>query len=150
MVLFITIEAQNAIEIGISQILYEIVKELDFVTNRNIKLEEKNNYGLEFRDINIIPTCMSNEFWMATGWKERKFISRKNKSADIRLRINYEKFIIESFYNKRLMLIDIIESIKVIQEKSKSDFDGELLIKDILRATNTNYDELESIRGRLA
>ena len=51
--------------------------------------------------------------------------------------MNYEKFMQESFENKRLMFIDIIvESIKVVIEKSKGDFKGEELIADILKASN--------------
>ena len=75
----LSIEAQNCTENGLAQVLKETIDALDFVTSGTKGLEEQNNYGTEFRDIGIIPSCMSDEFWNVLGWKERRQIWRKKE-----------------------------------------------------------------------
>ena len=131
--LYITVEAQNAMESGLARLLKEINSELDFITSKEKKLESKDNYGTEFKEIAIIPTCASEEYLKILGWKERKQIWRKKKEADIRLQMDYDRFISETEENKRLMFINVIvKSIEVVIERSKGDFNGQQLIKDIL------------------
>lgn len=83
---------------------------------------------------------------------ERKFISRKNKEVDIRLRINYKKFV-ESDENQQFILYvkNIIDSIKVVNGRKKGDFNGEKLIDDILSTLGLSLeklaDELEKINN---
>jgi len=147
--LILTIEAQNCTENGLAKILKETIEELLFLTNRNINLEKLNNYGNEFESIAIIPTCVDDNFWEILGWKERKQIWRKKKEADIRLRMDYYKFMKESYENKRLMFIDIIiKSIQVVQEKSKGDFKGNELIKDIMKAVNVTQEQLDYLNNK--
>ena len=105
MLLFITLEG-NSVEL--SKIMRDTIKKLSFVTKRGTGLEDVDNYGTEFRIISVIPTCLDDEFWEALGWKERKQIWRKKKEADIRLRMDYYRFIRETPENQRLMFIDII------------------------------------------
>lgn len=134
--LFLTIEAQNAARNGLADILREVTKELSFVTDKDIGLEDVNNYGKEFKSIAIIPSCVDDDFWRALGWKERVQIWRKKGEADIRLRMDYDRFITEDDTNKKIMFVEIIiKSIRSIQSRSKGDFDGEKLIEDILIAT---------------
>lgn len=146
--LFITIEAQRATETGISEIFYEVNKQLSFVTQKDKGLEDINNYGTEFRTISIIPTCIDDDCWNSLGWKERKSVQYKKKEADIRLRMDYNRFVNETFENKRLMFINVIvKSINIIQEKSKADFKGDRLINDILYALNVSPSQLENIEN---
>ena len=56
MLLFITIEAQNADKNGLLKILNETKQTLNFVTDKSKNLEEQNNYGTEFECISIIPS----------------------------------------------------------------------------------------------
>lgn len=145
--IFITIEAQSVDESGIDNIMRTVDKELSFVTDE--KLEHIDNYGTEFQEIAIIPTCVDDNFWEILGWKERKQIWRKKKEADIRLRMDYYKFMKESYENKRLMFIDIIiKSIQVVQEKSKGDFKGDELIKDIMKAVNVTQEQLDYLNNK--
>lgn len=144
--LFITIEAQNVTESGLSTIMWNVTKKLDFVTNPSKDLENANNYGTEFKELAIIPSCMDDTFWQATGWKERKQIWRKKGEADIRLRMDYDKFIASTPENKYLMFVDIIiKSIQVVQERSKGDFDGKKLITDILSELDITKEQLNNI-----
>lgn len=144
--LFISIEAQNCTDNGLSKILKETVDKLSFLTGKSVNPESINNYGTEFQRLVIIPTCVDNEFWDALGWQERKQIWRKSREADIRLRMNYDRFIKENSRNQHLLFYDvIIKSIQVVQERSKGDFRGEKLIKDILLALNTTENELKQL-----
>ncbi len=145
MKLFLTLEAQSEV---LSALLRQTTRELSFVTDREAHLEDVNNYGTEFRLIAIIPTCVDDGFWNALGWKERKQIWRKKKEADIRLRMDYDRFVQETPENQRLMFIDIIvRSIQVVQEKSKDDFRGNELIADILKALNITQDQLDQLNN---
>ena len=147
MKLFLSIEAQNCTENGLSEILKETIDKLFFLTKQSMDIDNTNNYGTEFEQLTIIPSCVDNEFWDALGWRERKQIWRKNRTADIRLRMNYERFTKESKKNQHLLFYDIvIKSIKVVQNSSKGDFRGEKLIKDILSALNTTEEELSILQ----
>ncbi len=143
MLLLLTIEAQSN---DLSIIMRETIKELNFVTDKSKGLTEIDNYGTEFCFISIIPSCMDDGFWNALGWKERKQIWRKKREADIRLRMDYDRFVNETPENKRLMFIDIIvKSIQVVQERSKGDFKGNDLIRDILSALDVTEEQLNQL-----
>lgn len=144
--LFLTIEAQNATESGLAKIMWDTTKQLNFVTDRDAGLEDIDNYGTEFKSIGVIPSCICKEWLDSLGWKERKQIWRKKQETDIRLWMDYERFIKESPEIKRLMYIDIIvKSIMVVQERSKGDFRGKELINDILKALNVTQEQLETL-----
>ena len=146
--LFITIEAQNCTENGLANILKETNEKLSFLNDKS--LEDIDNYGKEFRFITIIPSCMDDDFWDGLGWKERKQIWRKKGEADIRLRMDYDRFMSETLENKYLLFYDIIiKSIQVVQERSKADFNGEQLIKDVLSALNISEQDLEQLNNCL-
>lgn len=83
--LFLTLEVDDPAFKTLHSIMNEVNEKIKFVTDVDVNLEEINNYGTEFQNIGIIPTCMSDEFLNALGWKERKLIKRKAKEADIRL-----------------------------------------------------------------
>lgn len=147
--LLITIETQNGTENGLAQIMWDTICQFKFVTDTQAGLEDINNYGTEFRSIAIIPTCVDDDFWDTLGWKERTQIWRKKREADIRLRMDYERFIRETPENMRLMFIDIIvKSIKVVQEKSKEDFRGNDLILDILNTLEVTQEQLDDLNIR--
>ena len=144
MKLFISVEAQNCFTSGLSEILREISEAVRIINDEPLYTE--SNYGKEFVDISIIPSCMNECFWTSLGWKERAKINRKRKTADIRIKMDYNRFIKETRSNKRLLFIDaIVKSIRIVQEKSKYDFDGETLINDFLRLLNVSFEELNNL-----
>ena len=143
-----TIETQADVADILGAIFWETKCQLSFITDKEAGLEEVDNYGTEFRLISVIPTCLDDQFWEASGWKERKQIWRKKKEADIRLRMDYDRFVRETPENQRLMFIDIIvKSIQAVQEKSKGDFRGNELIADILKALNITQDQLDQLNN---
>lgn len=148
MELFMTIETQADVDDILGAIFWETKCQLAFITDKEAGLEEVDNYGTEFRLISVIPTCLDDQFWEASGWKERKQIWRKKREADIRLRMDYDRFVRETPENQRLMFIDIIvKSIQAVQGKSTGDFRGNELIADILKALNITQDQLDQLNN---
>jgi hypothetical protein len=110
-----------------------------------LKPLESKDYGTEFESIGIIPIIIDPKrgLFEAGFFKERKYIKRKLKGADIRLRTDFDKFYAADYSKKRLLFLDnIIRSIRVIGEKSKSDFNSEKLITDILEAFKIDENTL--------
>ena len=143
-----TIETQADVDDILGAIFWETKCQLSFITDKEAGLEEVDNYGTEFRLISVIPTCLDDQFWEASGWKERKQIWRKKREADIRLRMDYDRFVRETPENQRLMFIDIIvKSIQAVQGKSTGDFRGNELIADILKALNITQDQLDQLNN---
>lgn len=141
--LFLSSETEKESGDFLAKVYKETDDKLGFVCSKNLNLEETNNYGLEFKTIAIICIIVSNRLkeW---GLKERKLIKWKDKGADIRLYIDYEKFINSSFEVQKLMYVkNIMDSIDVIISRSKGDFKGEKLKQDILDALELTYDDLK-------
>lgn len=102
--------------------------------------ENDDTYGAEFKSIGIITMILSDDL---ADTPERKLISRKKKEADIRLKIDYYKFVNSNADTQFfLYLKNIIESIKVVNEKKKEDFNGDKLIEDILSVFGLTMDKL--------
>jgi hypothetical protein len=145
--LFLSCESQTPASNIIGNLMREFYRELDFVTNRERNLEKSDNYGTEFEDIGIIVTCISKE-WLANmdNYKERKLIKRKAKEADIRLHMDFEKFMSVDHETQRMIYLDtIIKSIQVVQERSKGDFKGDALVDDILKALDVSKEQLDNL-----
>lgn len=51
------------------------------------------NYCVDLDDIFIVFICTSNEMKQNGVYKERKYVSHKNRYADLRLHIDYEQFL---------------------------------------------------------
>ena len=145
MKLFLSGEIENKAYEDYHVISRLVEEKLPFVCDRVLNLEKEDNYGKEFELIGII--CIIVPIRMIeAGRKERKLIKWKDKEADIRLYIDYEKFINSSFEVQRLMYVkNIMDSIEVIISRSKGDFKGEKLKQDILDALELTYDDLKDI-----
>ena len=103
-----------------------------------------DTYGTEFQNIGIITTILGEG--LDGMWKERKQIWRKKKEADIRLEINYEKFINANEETQILLYVkNIIDSIMVVENRKKGDFKGLKLIDDILQTLEISKEQLENL-----
>ena len=145
--LFLSCEAQTPATGVIVRFIREFDSILDFVTNREQNLERVDNYGTEFRNIGIIVTCISKE-WLANmdNYKERKLIKRIAKEADIRLHMDFEKFMSVDQKTQRMIYLNtIIKSIQVVQDRSKGDFKGDALVDDILKALDVSKEQLDNL-----
>ena len=78
------------------------------------RIEESDEYGTAIKDIGIITMILPDDM----PWKERVLIRPKRKEADIRLKIDYKKFV-HSNRKKQYLLYckNVIDSILIIGEK---------------------------------
>jgi hypothetical protein len=106
---------------------------------------EKNDYGKEFDLIGIIPSIREDRF-LDSDWKERRLVRPAKKDADIRLIMDYNKFVNASQDEQVLLYVKlIVDSIKVIDKKKKGDFQGQKLIDDILKEVNVKWEDIKDL-----
>lgn len=104
------------------------------------------NYGDELVDICIIVIIMPRSILDDGFFKERKLFKRKSNEADMRLQIDYEKFSNSDKYNQKLLFVKIIiDSVRILDERAKKDFDGKKLEKDILEILNIKVEEINCL-----
>lgn len=122
----------------------KLIKEVE----NTLKNLENNHYGNEIESIGIIPIIVEiiPELEDAGFFKERKLFKRKDKEADIRLRINIETFLNADRAAKKLLIIkNIIECVRILGTKAKKDFDAERLENDILNLFKVKKDVIDNI-----
>ena len=126
--LFISTEAQSSSGHIISNIRNQIESRIGNI--------EVTNYTNDLDSIGIIINCFDKNFLSVGFGKTRKYISYKNRYADIRLNIPFEEFM-EADKDKRIDMVknNIYESIRIIDSKLNKNngckFDGERMISDI-------------------
>lgn len=99
----------------------------------------------EIEELNIIPIIvkLSKEIEDTGRHKERKLLKSKSKSADFRLRIDYDDFCHGTDEKRtRLILRNIINSIRTLDSRAIKDFEGKILQRDILNLYDYKYSEL--------
>ncbi|MGE6619605.1 Imm44 family immunity protein [Bacillus mycoides] len=109
-----------------------------------------NNYGSEVEEIAIIPIVVNitPEYEDAGFHKERKLFKRKSKEADFRLRIDYETFLLADDSGRKILIIkNIIQSIRILGKRAKSDFNALKLEEDILQVFDIKESFLELSEG---
>ncbi|MGH0677076.1 Imm44 family immunity protein [Bacillus luti] len=100
-----------------------------------------NDYGSEVEEIAIIPIVVkiTPEYEEAGFYKERKLFKRKSKEADFRLRIDYATFLSADYAARKILIIrNVIQSIRILGGKAKSDFNAIKLEQDILQVFDIN------------
>lgn len=91
-----------------------------------------NDYGENLKNISIISILLSDKYLEDGGYRERKYYSRKEKSADIRLRLDHKKFIRANEMERREMYFNhILLAIRIAGEKAGPKFDLERLLSDV-------------------
>ncbi|MBQ4425134.1 MAG: hypothetical protein II882_05305 [Lachnospiraceae bacterium] len=113
--IFFSTESQTPAAVIIMRILNKIdsyLLENDYTISR---------YTTEFNEIAIIPICISEEMIARGFYKERKYISRKKRTADIRLHMDYDVFV-RSDDNERCLLCYkmILNAGEYIEQKTQS------------------------------
>jgi hypothetical protein len=114
------------------------------------KLEnlQDKDYGYALKSIGIIPICVdiTKEIEEAGFYKERKLYKRKEKDADYRLRMDYEKFLNGNDDIKRLLLVkNILDCIRLIGLKIKEGFASKELENDILELLKIDFNSIENL-----
>jgi methyl coenzyme M reductase subunit C-like uncharacterized protein (methanogenesis marker protein 7) len=123
----------------------KFVTALGEVTEKITKFVSHENYGSEVDELFVAPIIIKqSEERESAGWyKERKLFKRKTRSSDFRLRINYDEFC-QATDEKRIKLIvrNIIDSVRILSVRAKRDFDGARLESDILGLFGFGYEDL--------
>lgn len=90
------------------------------------------DYGLDLVNIGIISIIMKEETLQDGAYKERKYYNRKEKSADIRLRMNYEDFVKACDRDRREMYTShILQAVQIACEKAGDRLNSDQLLNDI-------------------
>lgn len=98
--------------------------------NEKLKILNNQNYGDELNDIAIISIIFIES--PKEGFPERRLFQRKQKSADIRLRIDYKKFTTAKPEVRRQMYIQhILDSIDTLRHKVSKDYKFDELYNDV-------------------
>lgn len=131
--IFISVEAH----ISVAGIISDAIKKIECATG----VLETTDYTKVLDNIGIIINSFDAK-WMSWGYgKSRKYISYKNRYADIRLNIPSEDLIAADTKTRFFMVRNnIIESIQIIDnrlnKKQRFSFDGQRLINLIQTKTS--------------
>lgn len=111
---------------GVIDEVYKMCRDIE--KNIDISL-----YTKEFDSIGITPMIAPKEELEKGKWKEVKRVLFASRLAIISLQIDYDIFHNGNVQDKmKLILQNIFDSLLIVKRKAKSDFNYELLIKDIL------------------
>jgi hypothetical protein len=114
------------------------------VEDRLNALCARRDYGTGVREIAIIPMILGPRF--REGRPERRLFNWKEREADYRTEIDFERFKGgNAELRQRLLLKNVVEAVVDIKRKVKKDFDGAALISDILEEFRVTQDELDRL-----
>lgn len=117
---------------GIDEDLYALSRQLS-------KAVQKKEYSDVINTIGIVPIIAPKDLLDEGKWKEKVYVSKAYRFADIELCINYDEFInSNSEEKKKLYIKNIIDSIKTVGKKLKKDLRAEEMINDIINYIDFN------------
>ena len=127
--LFISCDAQAPV----SHLIHDINKLLIERLESNIVV---SNYTKDIDSIGIIILSFTDEWKKWGHGKERRYISYKNRFADIRLNISYDEYLKSDKLTRFNIIKDtIISAIRIIDQrlnkKKGCSFDGQRMVNDI-------------------
>ncbi len=111
------------------------ITECFLVIEKQCRVTSMMPYTDALDQIGIVPFCISEKFLRTMPYKERRFISWKNRYADIRLKMDFDAFIHATREEQmRLCRENLLCSLQIIKDRcdqKKQRFDLEALLKDI-------------------
>lgn len=110
-------------------VIDEVYKMCQYIS-QNIDIKE---YTDSLDTIGIVPMIAPSETINDSEWEEIKYVSMRFRMANISLCSDYELFCNANLKDKRKMLLDnILDSLKVIKQKLRGQFNYEKMEKDIV------------------
>lgn len=89
------------------------------------------HYGDAVKEIAIIPIILGPEF--LKGRRERRLWQRKQRTADYRMIIDFEKFKLgDEVEREHLLVANTLDAVHDLQRKIRDGFDGASLATDIM------------------
>ena len=118
-------------EIPAAQMIMVIFEDI----KKKMVLKEASTYCDSIDEIGIIPCCVTQEYWNYHKCKERKYVSWKRREADIRLYMDWERFVHSSKEARVEKCKEIIiQSIQIVRDKCYARgmrFDYDSLVSDM-------------------
>ncbi len=100
--------------------------------SERLKKLENIEYGSELDTIGIISIIMPDDFFTDGAHKERKYFNRKEKSLDIRLKIDYKSFVSgDKTISRKIYKDHILSAFEVVAKKVGPDFQAQKLLSDV-------------------
>lgn len=104
---------------------------------KKLKVLNGKNYGEELKEITIISICLPKSYYQDGDFQERRLFKRKERYADIRLRLCYEDLKKSNDENKYNMYVEhILLSLETLRKKVSKDFKLDELITDVYMILN--------------
>ena len=124
-----------------------MLTQLNRIAASEIKVVSDKSYGEELEDIAIITILVQEQFLENGGYKERRLFQRKTHSADIRLRINYKKFMCATSEKRYEMYVQhILDSIACLKSKVSTAFRFQELLSDVREILSQNDVQQACVR----
>lgn len=121
---FFSIEAQSPAAV----LLMTMLKSIE------IESFDIRNYSSQLDSIAIIPICVSKEWRDLPQFRERRYVNLSKRSADIRIHMGYEEFLMASERERVVQCIQMIsQSAEIIARKDKT-FNSQRFMEDIRTA----------------
>lgn len=125
MSLFINSPSHYTEEFGVDDEIYKMCS----LIIHNIQV---SSYTDVLDTIGITPMIAPISILESCDWKEIKYISLNYRMADISLISNYEEYCSGNIeVKKKLIIENILESLKVIKKRLKGKFNYEQMVQDI-------------------
>lgn len=126
---FVSLETYEAVGVQLGDLLFPVEKEF---TDRHFG----ERFSEKLDRLAVIPICMPTEIL-----KERRYISWKNRYADIRLYIPYQEFLYGDQAERiRLCKQNIQDAVEYVKKKDKS-FEAERFLAAVWAAFDTVYPQ---------
>lgn len=126
--IFFSTEAQTPA----AELLVYLLREIDSYLLENGYMISR--YTNELDEIGIIPICMSKEMIDHGFYKERKYVNKKKRYADLRLHLDYECFVEGPESKRREMCYDNIKAAGEYISSKTSSFDIQQFLNDVRTA----------------
>lgn len=111
---------------------WAMLTQLNRIAASELNALRDKSYGAELESIGIISILLQDEFLTDGGYKERRLFQRKTFSADIRLRIDYKKFMCATPEQRyKLYVQHILASIECLKGKVSAAFRLQELLTDV-------------------
>ncbi len=110
----------------------DLFSRMQNIVQKGMLALKRKDYGAELNDIGIITILLQETYFEDGGYPERRYFSRKNHYADIRLRMDLHKFLVSSPTVRYQLYCDhIIASVETLRRKVSKEFQFEQLLLDI-------------------
>lgn len=101
-------------------------------------------YGPALNHIGIIPMCLRPE--LQRDRPERRLFQRKQRDADYRTKVDFEKFLNGSIeVRRKLLLKNIVLAVEDLQRKARGQFAGDRLVADILAICEFSRTDIDTV-----